>query len=72
MLYVIKIIFLTLFLILLSAIILPKIFKIDKNYFTNLNKSKNKKEQEKKRKEEIKKQINMRQFNLRNNKQLIN
>ena len=72
MLYVIKIIFLTLFLILLSTIILPKIFKIDKNYFTNLNKSKNKKEQEKKRKEEIKKQINMRQFNLRNNKQLIN
>ena len=58
--------------ILLSAIILPKIFKIDKNYFTNLNKSKNKKEQEKKRKEDIKKQINMRQFNLRNNKQLIN
>ena len=54
MLYVIKIIFLTLFLILLSAIILPKIFKIDKNYFTNLNKSKNKKVQEKREKKKLK------------------
>ena len=59
--------------IIISAIILPKFIKIVKNYVINLiNKSKNKKEQEKKRKEEIKKQINMRQFNLRNNKQLIN
>ena len=69
----IKIICLTLIVIIISAIILPKFIKIVKNYVINLiNKSKNKKEQEKKRKEEIKKQINMRQFNLRNNKQLIN
>ena len=69
----IKIICLTLIVIIISAIILPKFIKIVKNYVINLiNKSKNKKEQEKKRKEEIKKQINIRQFNLRKNKQLIN